>query len=69
MAEGCPCAVHIFSLRSEVSAYSEWSDYNLVVRSEACLVFLQSLLEKGLAFSTVKVYAELVSAGHEGCDG
>ena len=29
------------------------------------LAFLQHLLEKGLAFSTIKVY----SAGHAGCDG
>jgi len=38
-----------------------------VVRWEACL--FSSLLEKGLAFFTVKVYAAAVSAGHVGCGG
>ena len=33
------------------------------------LAVLQHLLEKGLAFSTIKVYAAAVSAGHVGCDG
>ena len=33
------------------------------------LAFLQYLLEKGLAFSTLKVYAAAVSAGHAGIDG
>jgi len=33
------------------------------------LSFLQSLLQKGLAFSTIKVYAAAISASHIGCDG
>ena len=32
-------------------------------------MFLQNLMEKGLASSTIKVYAAAVSAGHAGCDG
>jgi len=33
------------------------------------LSFLQSLLEKGVAFSTIKVNVVAVSAGYIGCDG
>jgi len=68
---GGPWDVHFFSLRSK--AFPKWCDSNDVIpsRCEAgkMLSFLQSLLEKGLAFSTIKVYAVAESAGHVGCDG
>ena len=54
-------------------AFSDWCDRNHAVPSHcevgSVLAFLQHLLEKGLAFSTIKVYAAAVSAGHAGCDG
>ena len=54
-------------------AFSNWCETNHAVPSQcevgSVLSFLQNLLEKGLAFSTIKVYAAAVSAGHAGCDG
>lgn len=54
-------------------AFSKWCDRNHAVASlcevGSVLAFLQHLLEKGLAFSTIKVYAAAVSAGHAGFDG
>ena len=53
--------------------FSKWCDRNRAVASlckvESVLAFLQYLLEKGLAFSTIKVYAAAVSTDHVGCDG
>ena len=51
-------------------AFSKWCDDSHVVPSHevgSVLSFLQSQLKNGLAFSTVKVYAAAVSAGHVDC--